>query len=178
MERDEALARMQEAAVLWSVCQGMAAQLVDAACELLVAGLDGLNLAMLAGVHVRHADEEVPDMLEAALTEAGLSYYPPGSRAGQEAAVRVMASRAVAGLLPPLDLAAWAHSTIGHDTLALAERLVELDDVYDTLEYTDLTEKDVSDEILAEARRIVGTAGTTVDRECVPTGPHGMPPAA
>jgi len=40
--------------------------------------------------------------------------------------------------------------------LPLAERLVELDDVYDALEYTDTTEQEVNDEVLAEARRIVG----------------------
>ena len=110
-------------------------------------------------LHVRHADEEVPELLEAALTDVGLSYHPRGSHAGQEAAVRVMASRALAGLVSALDLVAWAHSTIGHDRVALAEHLVELDDVYDTLEYTDMTEQEVNDEILAEARRIVETGG-------------------
>ncbi|MEV8504537.1 hypothetical protein AB0368_06850 [Actinoplanes sp. NPDC051475] len=161
MERDEVLTRMHNAAALWSVGHVTAAELVDVACDLLIAGFDGLNLAMLAGVHVRHADEEVPELLEAALTDAGLSYHPRGSHAGQEAAVRVMASRVVTGLMPALDLVAWAHSTIGHDRVALAERLVELDDVYDTLEYTDMTEQDVNDQILAEARRIVGTSGAS-----------------
>jgi hypothetical protein len=40
-----------------------------------------------------------------------------------------------------MELAAWARSTIGHDKLALAERLVELDDVYDTLGYSDITSR-------------------------------------
>jgi hypothetical protein len=52
--------------------------LVDAACHLLVAGLDGPNLAMLAGIHGRHADAEVPELLEAALVDVRLSYYPRG----------------------------------------------------------------------------------------------------
>ncbi|MGC5054680.1 hypothetical protein ACLQ2S_24875 [Micromonospora sp. DT48] len=155
---------MHEAAALWSVGQVTAAELVDAACDLLVAGFDGLNLATLAGVHTRHADEEVPELLEAALKDVGLSYHPRGSHAGQEAAITIMASRVLAGLLPPLDLAVWAHSTIGHYRLALAERLVELDDVYDTLEYTDMTEQDINDEILAEARRIVGRPEPTSSR--------------
>jgi hypothetical protein len=151
---------MQEAAALWSVRQVEAADLVSLACELLVAGCEGLDLAMLAGVHARHADEEVPELLEAALQDVGLSYYARGSQVGQEAAVTVMASRVLAGLLPPRDLAGWAHSTIGHSRLALAERLVELDDVYDVVEYTDTTEPDVDDMIRAEARRIIkATAG-------------------
>lgn len=44
-------------------------------------------------------------------------------------------------------------------TSAVAEHLVELDDAYDVVEYTDLTEQEVNDEVLAEARRIVGTTG-------------------
>ena len=153
---DEALTRLQDAATLWSIGQVAPAVLVDAACDLLVAGFDGFSLAMLAGVHAQRADEEVPELLEASLAEVGLRYYPRGSQAGLEAAVRVLASRVVAGTLPPMDLALWAHATIGHDRLPLAERLVELDDVYDALEYTDTTEQEVNDEVLAEARRIVG----------------------
>ncbi|MEH0845930.1 hypothetical protein V6U81_26465 [Micromonospora sp. CPCC 205711] len=152
----EALARMRDAAALWSVGYASGADLVDAACDLLITGHDGPNLSMLAGVHSRHADEEVPELLEAALQDVGLDYHSPCSEGGQEAAVRTMAARVLAGALEPLDLATWAHTTIGHGTLALAEHLVELDDVYDTLEYTNMTEQDLNAEILAEARRIVG----------------------
>lgn len=149
---------MQEAATLWSVGQVPAAQIVDLACELLVAGFDGPNLAVLAGVHARNADDEVPELLEAALDDVGLRHRPAGDRAGFEAAVTIMASRVLAGSLTPRDLATWAHTTVGHGRLPLAERLVELDDVYDTLDYTDMTEQEADDEVRAEARRIV--AGT------------------
>jgi hypothetical protein len=53
-----------------------------------------------------------------------------------------------------MNLAVRAHATIGHGELDLAEHLVELDDVYESLEVTDMTEQDVNDEIIAEARRI------------------------
>ncbi|GGN98524.1 hypothetical protein GCM10010112_91540 [Actinoplanes lobatus] len=159
MERDTALVRMQEAAALWSVGQVTAADLVSLACELLVTGFDGKNLAMLAGVHARNADEEVPDLLQAALEGLGLSYYPAGSNAGLEATVRILASRVLAGRMSPLDLATWAHSNIGHDRLPIAERLVDLDDMYDILDYIDMTEQDLDNEIRAEARRITATTG-------------------
>jgi hypothetical protein len=94
----------------------------------------------------------------------GLRYYTHGGDAGLEAAVRVMASRVLAGTLLPMDLAVWAHAAIGHDKLPLAEHLVELDDVYDAVEYADMTEQDVNEEVLAEARRIIGTGGS-IDRE-------------
>jgi hypothetical protein len=93
VEPAEALDNARDAAALWSVGYVRAAELVDAACDLLVTGHDGRTLAMLAGVHTRHADQEVPELLEAALHEIGLAYYPPGSRAGAGAAVKALARR-------------------------------------------------------------------------------------
>jgi hypothetical protein len=160
-ESAEALDNARDAAALWSVGYVPAAELVDAACDLLVTGHDGRTLAILAGVHSRHADQEVPDLLEAALHEIGLDYYPPGSRTGAEAAVKALARRVLAGRMEPSALTVWAHTTFGHDTLKLAERLVELDDVYDCLGVTDMTEQDVDAEVNAEARRIVGSTDLT-----------------
>jgi hypothetical protein len=37
----------------------------------------------------------------------------------------------------------------------LAERLAELDDVYDCIELTDITDQDVDVDVVAEARRIL-----------------------
>jgi hypothetical protein len=159
VESDESLVRMQEAAALWSIGQNTAAELVNVACDLLVAGFDGGQLAVLAGVHLRHADEDVPHVLEAALQEVGLRYYPRNSLAGLEASVRILALRVLSGQIMPRELTAWAHATVGHDRLPLAERLVELDDVYDALEYTDMTEQNFKDEVHSEARRIVELTG-------------------
>lgn len=167
VERDTALIQMQEAAALWSVGQVTAADLVSLACELLVVGFAGMNLAVLAGVHARNADEEVPDLLEAALNDVRLSHYPAGSDTGLEATIRIMAARVLAGRMSPMDLAAWAHSTVGHDRLPITERLVDLDDMYDILDYSDMTEQDLENEIFAEARRITaitGDSGNSVSR--------------
>jgi hypothetical protein len=89
---------------------------------------------------------------EAALGDVGLDFYPAGSRAGAEAAIKVLAGRIRAGLLEPSAVTVWAHLKFGHDTLKLAEyaaasaatdafreaaglppgeRLPELDDAYD-----------------------------------------------
>lgn len=153
---EEALDRMRHAGALWAVGAVDATDLVQAACDLLVAGHDGPALRMLAAVPFRHADEEVPDVLEAALTDLGLPHYPPGSGVAQEAALKAMAIRVLANALTPRQLARWAHRKFGHDTLELAQRLAELDDVYDCLELTDMTEKDVDVDVVAEARRILG----------------------
>lgn len=72
-----------------------------------------------------------------------------------------MASRVLSGSLTPRDLAAWAHTTFGHTTLELAERLAELDDAYDILAYTDMTREDVDAQVRVEARRIADGAQRT-----------------
>jgi hypothetical protein len=70
-----------------------------------------------------------------------------------EAAVRALADRVVAGAMPPMELAVRAHRAFGHGTLDLAQRVVELADADDCVEDTDMTEHDV--DVTAEARRIV-----------------------
>ncbi len=63
--------------------------------------------------------------------------------------------------MDPSALTVWAHRTFGHDTLELAERLVELDHVYDCLELTDMTERDIDAGVIAEARGILESTNVT-----------------
>jgi hypothetical protein len=158
VEPAEARHRFRDAAALWSVGHVLAAELVDAACDLLVTGHDGRALAMLAGVHRSHADDEVAGLLEAALDEIGLDFHEPGSASGADAAVKVLAHRVLTGAMEPSALTVWAHRYFGHGTLGPAERLVELDDAYDCLDYTDTTEQELDAQVMAEARRIVASA--------------------
>lgn len=82
-----------------------------------------------------------------------------------------MASRVLTGRVPAADLVVWAHSTIGHDRVALAERLVELDDVYDTLKYTDMTEQEVKAPRRGPADRRNGdSACIVIDRPLLSLG--------
>ena len=69
---------MQEAAALWSVGQVSAAGLIGVACELLVRGVDGPTLAMLAGVHRRHADKDVPELPRSRVGRRRAHLLPPG----------------------------------------------------------------------------------------------------
>jgi hypothetical protein len=78
--------------------------------------------------------------------------------------VQVLAARVVTGSMSPMDLAVWAHRRFGHGTLELAERLVELDDAYDCIEDTDVTEHDVDADVMAEARRIMLEAHVSLGR--------------
>jgi hypothetical protein len=154
---DDARTRLREATALWNVGYGTAADVVDAACDALVAGVDGPSLRMLAGVMRRHADSEVPEHVEAALVDVGLHYHQRGSRDAEEAAIRVLAARVVAGALEPEALTVWARIRYGHDAQPLAERLVELDEVYDIREQSGRSTDEVDADVLEEAQRILQT---------------------
>lgn len=139
-----------------------ASDVVNAACDALVAGLDTPGLRTLAACTRAEADYDVHDLLPAALDELGLTFYPVGSEARQEAAVRALARRVLAGDLTPREFTFRIHQRHGHE-LPLTERLAELDDEYDILEYGDRTVDQVDAEVIAEARRL--TAHPTVPAE-------------
>ena len=130
-----------------------ASDVVSAACDALVAGLDSPGLRVLAACTRAEADYEVHELLPNALDELGLTFYPFASKAGQEAAARVLARRMLAGELTPRDFTRRIHQCYGHK-LDLTERLAELDDEYDMLEYGDRTAEEVGAEVATEARRL------------------------
>ncbi|MFG2497112.1 hypothetical protein ACGFSB_02680 [Streptomyces sp. NPDC048441] len=154
----EAAARdLEDLAVLWSVGETRANDVVRTACEALVAGLDSPGLRILAACTRSEAEYDVPDLLPAALDELGLAFYPRDSEAGREAAVRALAHQMLAGRLTPRELAVRIHQRFGHQ-LPLAERLAELDDEYDILDYGDRAPAQIDAEVTAEARRLTSDA--------------------
>ncbi|MET9793074.1 hypothetical protein [Streptomyces canus] len=56
---------------------------------------------ILAACTRAKADYDVHDLLPAALAELGLTFYPVGSEAAQEASARALAHRMLAGELTP-----------------------------------------------------------------------------
>ncbi|MFE7568968.1 hypothetical protein ACFU76_18725 [Streptomyces sp. NPDC057539] len=144
---------LQDHAALWSMEEIPATDVVTCACNALVAGLDSPALRMLAACTRAEADYDVPDLLPPALDELGLTFNSVGSVAGQEAAARALAARLLAGELTPRELVFRIHQRFGHE-LPLAERLANLDDEYDILEYGDRTSAQVDADVLAEALRL------------------------
>jgi hypothetical protein len=159
---ESAAAHLQDHAVLWSIGEIRANDVVSAACDALVAGLDSPTLRILAACTRAEAGYDVPELLPAALDELGLTFYPVGSQGGQEAAARALARRMLAGELTPRELAFRIHQRFGHE-LDLAERLAELDDEYDVLEYGDRTPAQVDAEVTAEARRLAQHPGVPAE---------------
>ena len=149
----ETAQRLQDAAALWSIYAASSQAVVACACDALIAGLDSPSLRVLAGLARREADYEVPEILPAALTELGLIYYPRGSGGGEEAAVRALAAQAVSGALTPSELAAAIHRHFGH-ALPLAGRLAQLDDEYDLGSYSTMTQEQIDQEVMTEARQL------------------------
>ncbi|MEJ8646293.1 hypothetical protein WKI68_43680 [Streptomyces sp. MS1.HAVA.3] len=154
---ESAASALQDHAALWRVGEGCATDVVSAACDALVAGLDSPALRILAACTRAEAGYDVHDLLPPALDELGLTLHPAGSEAGEEAAVRALARRMLAGELAPWDLTHRVHYRYGHD-LALTARLAELDDEYGMLEAErgDRAVDEVSAAVAAEARRLVG----------------------
>ena len=145
---EEALQEMREAVAYWSVGERSNQDVIETACEALVAGLDTQGLRELAGVFHADADWQVRLLLPVALDELGLQFFDQGSLDGQVAALRVMASYCVAGTMAPRALAAWAHHWFRHGENPKIERFLAFDDEYDVLEYTRRSEERLDEEVI------------------------------
>jgi hypothetical protein len=148
---EDSVSNLYEVAVLWAVGSESGEAVVRAACDALVAGADTPHLRLVAGVSVRDADRGLRDTLAEAFQELGLPYYPEGSPESRAAALKVLASRVLAGDLPPRGLTAWVHGKFGH-LLDGAETLAELDDEYD-FDHDDAAVIDAK--VMEEAGRVV-----------------------
>lgn len=146
------LETLRDTVSLWQMRRATAENVVRAACDLLVAGVDGPAMCELAAVSIRYADEEMPPLLEAALNEVGLTYHEPGSTGAHEAALVVMCARVLANEVHPRSLTSWAHVEFGHDGIDLAQGLVDLDDTYDC--YGTIA-SGIDAAVRVEARRVI-----------------------
>ncbi|MFC4148012.1 hypothetical protein ACFO0M_17290 [Micromonospora mangrovi] len=166
MLHKDALSRLQDAAVLWSVGEATPADVVKAACDCLVAGVDGPSLRILAGISSAPGSDsdELRRWLGDALSELSLTYYREGSRAGEDEAVRIMARRLLAQAITPRDLTSWAYLRITREGTPLADELINLDNtyeyveavIYDGQEYPTAAAAKIDTDVVAEARRLVG----------------------
>jgi hypothetical protein len=109
-------------------------------------------------VHADRWASDVDDTIRAALAEQGRPLPARGSAEAKELAVRAMAAEALSGRWIPRELAAWAHRVIGHQGPVMGQPLVDLDDCYDTLDYTDETEADLDARVLAFCRAMAADA--------------------
>ncbi|MFD8754277.1 GNAT family N-acetyltransferase [Kitasatospora sp. NPDC059577] len=152
---DRARTRLQEQSDLWSTGAATGRTVIDAACEALVAGLDGPALRELAACSYGEAFTDLDDLLPPALAEQGLVFHPHGSRSADGAALRALAARFLDGKMTARELTRLVHQCFGHE-LDEADPLSCLDDEYDILAYGPRSREEVDADVLAEARRLVG----------------------
>ncbi|CAL9620222.1 hypothetical protein SUDANB120_05848 [Streptomyces sp. enrichment culture] len=153
MSTEAAAVALQDSAALWSVGEVPASDVVDAACDALVAGLDAPGLRILAACTRTEAYYDVLDLLPPALDGLGLVFYPFGSPEGVEPAARALARRVLAGGLAPWKLTFWSHKR-GKLELPLLQRLAELDEQYALLGCSGGPVDEVDAEVTAIARRL------------------------
>jgi hypothetical protein len=159
---DTAVATFGEVVALWYVDRVLTAEIVLAACDVLAAGADGPSLRMLAAVSIPDVrDEEVVDVLEAALREVGLPYAPKHTAAAHRAGLIAIAGRTLLGIDTPHELAHFARHEFRlppedsgcSEFDRLIMELADMDDLYDEDVMCSDDEADVL--ITAQARRIV-----------------------
>ena len=83
---------LRRTAVLWLVGHRTSQDVVDAATEALVAGVDTPSLPLLAGTPMRDAQVEVPDLLPKVMDELGLPIPPRETEAANIAGARELAT--------------------------------------------------------------------------------------
>lgn len=136
---------------MWSAALAPSIEVVNAACDAVVAGLGDMPLAMLAGLCAAEADKGVRELLPAALIDIGLQPVAPGTREAEIAALRILARCVLHGRLTPRELTMWVHRTLGHE---FGEPLASLDDQYDMEEDANLTLAEIDAAVIAEATRL------------------------
>jgi hypothetical protein len=161
MTLDEAIAALLGTAEEWRY-GGDPKVVVRAACEVLVAGHEGMAMATLAGVESVDAKDKVADFLVDALAEVGVPFFLPGSDAEQMVWLASKARLLVQGALSPRELAGSAYSAIGSASCEASQRLVDLAFQYVVADENDVDAWDYAEidaAVVAEARRLSERGG-------------------
>ena len=154
MTRDGAVEDVVETLLRWEVDEVSSAEVVgDAARAVADADVDEWVVA-LACLPSDASANDIEDVLERVAPDIGFPVVPKGNPEAVLAAAFVMVRRCAAGHIAERDLARWMHTVIGHDRSQELERLVVLDDVYDTVEYSSDTIGSVDAEVRGEVDRL------------------------
>ncbi len=131
---DEATTQFCDAVSLWRLSAANSGEVIDAAVACLVAEVDSPTLRELAGASPRDSQFELERLIESTLQELGLEQVLAISP--QRGALATMIRRFKNGEFSARELARWAHAYIGHDGDESCQVFVDLDDLYDTADYS------------------------------------------
>ena len=125
-----------EEAALWRRAKVSASDVVEAAVQALLAGIESVSFVLIAGLSKAEAESELGELLPAALDELGLDCLGYGDPNNDVLAAAAMTRSYLDGHLKPQQLTQAIHQTFGHTCHPLVEELSCLDDSFDTLDYT------------------------------------------
>jgi len=157
---ESAQAAFADAVGMWRTEPGAALpDVVDAATNLLVVGVDSPSLRELAGTSSRESQWVVEPLIQATLEELGLTRLLAGS--AQRASLEVMLRRFLAAKVSVRVLGQWAHGRIGHDGDRDCQPFVELDDILDEYEMCGRELEDLEDAVRKAARQFLAGEDVT-----------------
>lgn len=139
---------LADAIALWSFDpDGRGQQIVDAAVDALVGGVDSPTLRELAGVPGSESRSVLAELVAQTCAELGISYSPDPTGS---IAFRVLARRTIAGRLNPGALTSLATTHIGPESEEFAQPFLHLGWLYEA-ELPNLTTEDIDRAVIAEA---------------------------
>lgn len=168
MEPDDARDRLAEAICLFrdEIRPATREALIHTAVQALVAGVDSPALAELAGRYPDDPWSVLGQATDAVVHELDLAVPEPDDV--NVVRLRWQLEELLAGTLTPRELAAWAHSELGHNGIAAAQPFVVADDEYDSIEYSSWTNDEldawIRHKALAILRPAEAGAAATVSR--------------
>lgn len=143
-----AIEELADAIALWNFHpDGRGQEIVDAAVDALVGGIDSPTLRELAGVPGNESRFVLVELVAQTGAELGIEYSPDPSGS---MAFRVMARRTIAGRLTAAELTSWVTRYIGPETEQFAQPFAHLGWLYDE-ELLNFTTEDIDRAVISEA---------------------------
>lgn len=124
-----------EKAALWRRAQVSASDVVEAAVQALLEGVESPSFVLIAALGRAEAGAELGEPLPDALDELGLGCLGYGDPNNDVLAAAALARSFLYGQLEAQQLTQAIHQTFGHMCHPLVEKLSSLDDSFDTLDF-------------------------------------------
>ncbi|MFE7844589.1 hypothetical protein ACFUTX_05255 [Microbacterium sp. NPDC057407] len=162
MGRDSAIWQLAVASAAEMAGERFVALAVDGAVNALVVGLDGPALRELAGMSRSARSEDVRDLLQKALTDAGVAHLSADE--ADLINLRARATHALLGWISVRELASWAYAAIGYEGIAAARNIVALDDELDMVESgvaKPFNPRPIIETFLADSRHLIDRFAAT-----------------
>jgi hypothetical protein len=145
-----ALEQLADAIALWRFNpDGRGQEIVDAAVDALVGGVDSPTLRELAGVPGNEPRSVLDELVDTTTAELGINSLPDPTGS---TAFRVMAHQAIAGRITARELTFWAYRYIGPEAEEFAQPFVHLSWLYEDVEIQKWSIDDVDRAVIAEAQ--------------------------